>query len=374
MDAVRIVDSEASLGEALEDLGSEPIGLDVEGDGLYRYRSRLCLAQIAAGARELVINPLAFDGLDPLAAVLGPGGPEKVVHDVSFDVKMLLTRGLEIARVFDTSVAARFLSEPSTGLASLLDKHLGVRIDKSLQQADWGERPLTDDRIEYVVGDVRHLVTLRDLFAEQLREKDLVEEAEEETAYAIARAHEPEPEKTPWSRVKGWKELSDDKLAMLRALGDVREEEAVRRDVPPFRVASNRVLFEAARRRIRRPKDLRRIRGLSRLSEAQLEDAIERAQRDGPPSLNDGPPPPAPEVRAERKAREKALTDWRAKEAERREVDLQAILPGHCLRDLAKLTALSVEGLATVAGFGAKRTRLYGGDLLTLLGKADGSS
>lgn len=373
MSGVRIVESEQSLEQSLEGLADEPIGLDVEGDGLYRYRSRLCLAQIAAGERELVIDTLALEGLAPLERVLGPDGPEKVVHDVSFDVKMLHTRGLTIARVFDTSVAARFLSEPSTGLASLLDKYLGVKIDKSLQQADWGERPLTDDRIEYVVGDVRHLVTLRDLFAEQLAKKDLVEEAEEETAYAIARGFEPEPEKKPWSRVKGWKDLSDEKLAMLRALADVREEEAVRRDVPPFRVASNRVLFEAARRRIKRTKDLRRIRGLSRLDDAQLEQAIERARRDGPPSLDDGPPPPAPEVRAERKAREKALTQWRAKEAERRDVDAQAVLPGHCLRDLAKLTPLSSEAIASVPGFGAKRSRLYGEALLALLGEADGS-
>lgn len=374
MSTVQIIDAEGALAPALEGLGRSSIGLDVEGDGLYRFRSRLCLAQIAAGPTELVIDTLALEELDPLASLLGREGPEKVVHDVSFDVKMLQTRGLELANVFDTSVAARFLSEPSTGLASLLEKHLGVSLDKSLQQADWGERPLTEERIEYVVGDVRHLVELRDLFAEQLEAKDLVEEAREETAYAIARALEPEAVRTPWTRVKGWKDLSEPKLAMLRALADIREEEAERVDVPPFRVASNRVLFEAARRRIKRVGDLRRVRGLRRLSDEQLGDAIERAERDGAPSLDDGPTPPAPEERAERKAREKALTEWRAKEAERREVDLQAVLPGHCLRDLAKLTPLSAEGLAEVPGLGAKRTELYGEQLLALLGETDASS
>lgn len=374
MSRPRIVETTEDLARALEELSGEArVGLDVEGDGLYRYRSRLCLMQIAAGERELVIDTLAIEELSPLAALLGPDGPEKVVHDVSFDVKMLDTRGLSLERVFDTSVAARFLSEPSTGLASLLDKYFGVKIDKKLQQADWGERPITEERLEYLVGDVRHLVALAERFEERVAAKDLAEEVEEETRYAIARAHEPETEREPWTRVKGRRDLDGPQLAVLRALADMREAEAERRDVPPFRVASNRVLFEAARRKPERLKDLRRIRGLSKIEDGPLEEALERARRDGAPSLEpDSPAPPAAE-RARRKAREKALSSWRKKEAQGREVDLQAVLPGHCLRDLAGLEELRPEALEEVAGFGAKRRRLYGEALLGLLREADAS-
>ncbi len=364
-------DALAAAARALE--GAERVGLDVEGDGFYRYRSRLCLLQLAAPGTELVVDALAIEDLTPLAPLLGPDGPEKVVHDVSFDVKMLDTRGLRIARVFDTSVAARLLSEPSTGLAALLEKHFGVAIDKSLQQADWGERPLTADRLEYLVGDVRHLAALRALLDAGLAEAELLEEAEEETRWAIARALEPEPVREPWSRIKGARELRGHRLALLVALADAREAEAERRDVPPFRVASNRVLFEAARRGARRVSDLRRIRGLRDLDDRALSEALARAEG-GPPA----PPPPETPLdraaRARRKAREKALTSWRAAEAERREVDLQAVLPGHCLRDLAGLEALEPGALAEVPGFGDKRTRLYADALLALLAAADDAS
>ena len=50
--------------------------------------------------------------------------------------------GLRVANVFDTSEAARVLQLPNIGLAFLLNKFLGVRIDKSLRAEDWRRRPL----------------------------------------------------------------------------------------------------------------------------------------------------------------------------------------------------------------------------------------
>jgi len=64
----------------------EAIAFDLEGDGLYRYRSQLCAVQLATRDGDIrLIDTLAITDRSPLNAVLGPKGPRKTVHDVSFE-------------------------------------------------------------------------------------------------------------------------------------------------------------------------------------------------------------------------------------------------------------------------------------------------
>ena len=352
---------------------AELVGLDAEGDGLYRYRSRLCTLQIGVGDDVAVVDTLAIDDLSPLAPLLGEDGPVKVVHDVSFDRKMLATRDLPLGNVFDTSVAARFLGETNTGLAALLESRFGVKLHKKYQKADWGERPLDQPQLDYLVSDVKHLPALAKQLESRAVELDLLDEIHVETRYALERALEPEAVFQPWTRVKGARELSGSGQAIVKALADARERVAREADVPPFRIASNRVLFEAARRRPKRLRDLRKLRGLSDMPDGALRDALAAARRDGPPTIEKKPAPPA-ERRAERKAREKALMAWRKAEAAAREINMQAVLPGHCLRDLAGVSTLDLAAIGAVPGLGEKRLARHGATWLGLLRGADGVS
>lgn len=359
-------DSEAVHALARELARADRIALDAEGDGFHRYRPRLCAMQLGiddgAHARVAIVDTLAVEALAPLAPVLEAGGPVKVVHDASFDVRMLLRRGIALEPVFDTAIAARFLGETATGLASLLSRHFGVTLAKEQQQADWGARPLTEEQLTYLVADVDHLIPLARLLEARLAELDLLEEVAEESRYVLAMARQPEPARAPWTRIKGARELPPATLARLAALAEVREAEAERRDVPPFRVAPNAALLEAAQR----GHDLRAllaVRGLRGLDRAALAEALRRAA-DGPPSDPEPPPPPA-ELRARRRSVEKALSAWRAAEAARRGVNEQAVLPGHCVRDLADVGAASE--LAKVPGLGEKRLRRYGAEFRRIL-------
>lgn len=362
---LRFVDDPRALPPLLADLSEAPcIALDIEGDGFHRYRARLCTMQLAGRGAPLAIDTLAISDLAPMAELLGPRGPVKVLHDASFDARMLARRGVTLARVFDTSIAARFLGERATGLASLLGRYLGVELAKDEQQGDWGQRPLSREQMEYLVADVSHLIELAALLEARLEEADLLEEAEDESNYVLAKALEPEPTREPWTRIKGARDLPAASLALLAALADVREEEAERRDVPPFRVAPNGALFEAARRG-GDVHSLRRVRGLRGLDDRHLHAAIALAER-GPPAEPEVKVPP-PEERARYRAREKALSGWRREEAERRGINEQAVLPGHCLRDLATSRVESASDLARIEGFGQKRIERYGAALIALL-------
>lgn len=78
--------------------------------------------------------------------------------------------GLRVANVFDTSEAARVLQLPNIGLAFLLNKFLGVRIDKSLRAEDWRRRPLPQAMVQYARADTHHLCALRSHMMQDLLE------------------------------------------------------------------------------------------------------------------------------------------------------------------------------------------------------------
>jgi ribonuclease D len=79
---------------------------------------------------------------------------------------------------------------------------------------------------------------------------------------------------------------------------------------------------------------------------------------------------PGREVTKERREREAKLQAWRREEAKRRDVDEQAVLPGHCLKDIAALPGdADAAALASVAGLGALRVERDGAAILAALAK-----
>jgi ribonuclease D len=371
------------IPEALERLArslsaASVIALDCEGDGYYRYRARLCTLQTAHATEVAIVDTLALPDRRALIEVLGPRGPEKILHDCAFDTRLLASEGIELAHVFDTAVAARFLSEVSTGLSSLLEKYLGVHITKELQQADWGKRPLDSRELEYLEQDVRHLIPLAEALRERCLELDILDEVQTESAWAAESGGAPPPSSgPPWLRVKGVGELREGKQrSIVRELAALRESLAERENVPPFRVFANQLLLAMAKRATHPHADIARCASLAQRPEHEtaIANAIERGleQRDVPPgelAILFPAPPPGPE-RELRKRREARLIAWRKQEAAQREVNLHVVLPGHCLRDLAEHPPRDPSELRAIAGFGEKRLERYGSKLLELLASA----
>ena len=180
------------------------IALDTEGDGMFRYRTRLCTVQLGGAGEIAVLDTLALPAAPLLCELLGPRGPEKIVHDVSFDARVLFAHGVEVGRVFDTSIAARFLGIAATGLSSLLLKFFGVHLPKHRQQADWGLRPIDAEAMRYLEDDVRYLEQLAACLLGELRAHDIEAEVREECAYVLSEARQGEraPE-AAWMRIKG---------------------------------------------------------------------------------------------------------------------------------------------------------------------------
>jgi ribonuclease D len=388
---VTLVADAHALAATVERLGaSDRIALDVEGDGMYRYRARLCVLQLAvrdsAGAPDVVIiDALALGDLGPLATLLGSDGPVKIVHDAAFDARMLREAGVPLGRVLDTSVLARLLGEPASGLSALCEKYLGVALSKRMRDHDWGQRPLGPEARRYLADDVRYLHPLADVLVGRAAELGILEEVAEECAYVLARAAEPPRVVAPWIRVKGALERPTEERLRLRALANAREDLARRRDVPPGRLLSGESLLALARRPPRDAHDLGRVLRGSASRDDELRDALLAALAEAERSISGGdadgalgrsrdvpaaelpPPGPLPAERAAMRAREKALLAWRRARADERGVDLQVVLPGHCVADLVARDPQNLEQLAGIPGLGAVRIARDGASLLELL-------
>jgi ribonuclease D len=376
-----VVTTEAELSRVVREASSASIiALDVEGNGLFAYRARLCAAQLAWEAegttRIAIVDTLAVDP-KPLATLLGEGGPTKVLHDFTFDLKLLADAGIELARVVDTSVLARLLGRKATGLASLLASELGIVVTKDLQQHDWSKRPLEAAELEYLASDVRHLIALYQKLTADARALDIEEEVDVECQFKHEAALAPPREKRPsYLRIKGAEALGPESLAVLRRLVEEREEIAAQWDQPPFKVAGNELLLSMAQTK---PKSVAEVARLRRGVSPRLLDVAPRLVSAVLAGLSDGKVPAADlergprfdrEAMAVRRAKEKRLSAWRRTEAQARGVDEQVVLPGHCSADLVALETVDAETIARVKGLGAKRLARYGATLLSLLTQA----
>jgi ribonuclease D len=381
-----LVASETELRAIVARLLRAPrVAVDIESNGLFRYKPSLCTIQLATAEEVVVVDTLAVSS-EPLAPLLGSAGPRKIIHDVAFDARILAESDLELGNVFDTSLAARMLGRTATGLASLMASELDLVIDKKLQHHDWTERPIKPDHLRYLADDVLHLAALADKLVSEIAERrqsgaeGIAEAIDEETRYRIAQAAkaaktvDPRP---PYIRLKGIERVPKDELPILRRLAELREAKARSLDVPPYKVIGPDVLFAIAKARPKTLEELSRVRGATSghrarsMASSILQAVAAGAAEGGIPadeqSLLERPRLPTALVK-ERRERENRLSSWRKSEAKKRGVDEQVVLAGHCLQDLADLgQGATLEQILGIPGLGEFRALRDGAALLALV-------
>jgi ribonuclease D len=220
--------------------------LDTEADSLHHYNEKLCLLQVACGGRFALIDPLAVQDVSALLELLDTY--ELWFHGADYDLTLLKrTYAWEPRLVRDTQIAARLVGARQFGLAALLQNVLGITICKASQKADWSRRPLPEHMLSYAVDDVRYLLKIADHFLALLREKGRVSWFEQscralQQEVALRSAA---PREDPW-RVQGSGRLHAKGLAILKAMWEWREGIAQERDIPCYRVMSNKQMVAFA--------------------------------------------------------------------------------------------------------------------------------
>ena len=364
-----LVDSRDGLTELAGAMSAAPEhAIDSESNSGFAYRERMCLLQVNVEGRlwlvDLVALPREAGVLEPLRPAFESPTRPTFLHGGEYDVALLKRDyGIEPAAVWDSQQAASLLGWPQTGYGTLVERICGVKLAKGHAFYDWARRPLAAEPLRYALDDVRYLPAVCRRLSKLVEEADLGEEVEI-AGRAVAAATwngGPRPE-GPW-RIKNVRRLEDARMPLLIALFEWREQIARQADMPPGRLLNNALLLALAQASPSRPDELRRLglrgRRLDRWGDAILR-TLERARRDPPPVPE---PPRAPRPRPAERQRNRRLRDWRRREAARREVTEQAVLPAAALRHLAEHGG---GDLQAVPQLGAKRIRLYA-DVLTRL-------
>jgi ribonuclease D len=294
---------------ALEELvaamasGSGPVAVDAERASGYRYSQRAYLVQLRRhGAGTALIDPIALPALTSLNAALD--GVEWILHAASQDLPCLAEVGLHPRRLFDTELAGRLLGEERVALGTMVEQHLGIRLEKGHSADDWSTRPLPHPWLVYAALDVELLIPLRDALAEQLAAAGKDEWAAQE--FEAVRTAPPAPRRIdPWRRTSGIHKLRNRRqLGVVRSLWYERDSYAAQRDIAPGRVLPDSAIIDAAVRQPKRPADLaalrvfggpRQKRQLDRWFGA-VDAALSLPDPDLPPLTGgggDGIPPPA---------------------------------------------------------------------------------
>jgi ribonuclease D len=370
-DPIRLIQNQAELERLFDRLRAEPLlAVDTEAASFHRYRDRVYLLQLSSRQETAVVDPLAVTSLAPLGAVLADPNIEIVFHDADYDLRLLSQEyGFRGANLFDTRIAAQLLNEPGVGLAALLEKYLGVRLDKRYQRADWSARPLTAEMLEYAAADTRHLPVLRDLLRDRLRELGRLEWAEEEfELLTAARRSAPEPNEPGYLRIKGAKALNGRAQAVLRELFQWREEVARRTDKAAFRILNNEPMLFMAKSPPTELAGLKAMRGVGQEQAdrrgkeilAAVQRALDIPDRDLP--RIDRPlrrqPDAAYEARLERlKAARNVL-------ATRYDLAPGVLCPNGVLEAIARVNPATLEQMAEIKELRRWQVREIGGSLL----------
>ncbi len=334
------------LRTELSGLGAETLSLDSEADSFHHYQEKLCLIQLSFGSRDLLVDPLAEVDLSILQPALADPSTRKLLHGADYDLRLLdRDCGLEIHGLFDTMIASRLVGERAFGLAALLDKFVDVKLDKRFQRADWSLRPLTREMKNYAAMDTRHLAELAVLLEARLRELGRLEWAAEE--FRVLEAVRWSVDRDPadaFLRVKGATRLDPRGLAVLRELFALRDAEASRRDVPPFRVFRNEVLIALSGRPPSDESDLKSVQGMPRswLSGSRATRLVDAARRGM--ELPDSELPARPERRGRRRdpeieARIAGLAKARDRVADDLGIETSVLAPRSLLEQILKTAA-----------------------------------
>lgn len=234
------------------------------------YYPKLCLIQIGDGQEAVCIDTLALGDLGPLLDVLYAPDSIKVFHAASQDLEILVRlRGACPQPLFDTQIAATLLGVgDQIGYAGLIEKRLGITLDKSLSRTDWARRPLTEPELAYAAADVSHLATVFVALQDELAERGrLAWLAEDCARLAQPEQYVTRPEDA-WERLRGLSRMNAVEQTVAAALTAWRETEAQKRDRPRKWIVDDDAIYRIAERQ---PTTAAQLEGLGVLPPKTLE-------------------------------------------------------------------------------------------------------
>ena len=348
-------------------LEKEPsVAVDTESNSLYAYQEQVCLIQFSTPTEDFLLDPLALPNLDSLAPLFSNPKIEKIFHAAEYDLICLHRDfGFEFANLFDTMIAARILGYEAVGLAKLLEIKFNVKVDKKFQKANWGQRPLNDEMLNYARLDTHYLIALRSLLQKELEEKQRWLLAQEDfgmVSYLNGNGGG-RPLPAIWERVGGRIKLNPRQATVLNEVCLAREEIAAKLDRPVFKGISNKLLLKMAEEQPRSRRELEEsgltAHQVKRFGKPFLA-AVERGLQANVvrPTLMQRPSD-AYLLRLDK------LRNWRKERAQKIGVESDIVLPRVLMEEIAKENPRNENELARIMHKSPWRLETYGSEIIS---------
>jgi exosome complex exonuclease RRP6 len=177
--------------ETWNDENVSEVAVDLEAHSYRSFSGIICLMQMtvrlqgSGECQNYLIDTLILKRHDVtrlLAPIFANPAIVKVFHGADHDVTWLQRDfGIYVVNLFDTGRAARALSFQSAAYAYLLKRYCSddLVIDKSLQLADWRQRPLSEAMQQYAIQDTHYLLEIYERLKVELFDSGGVEMIQE---------------------------------------------------------------------------------------------------------------------------------------------------------------------------------------------------
>ena len=379
---VMVEDDEALVAAVEAMRGSPVIGVDTEADSFHSYQEKVCLVQLSDLTTDYIVDPLQVTDMSPLGDIMANPDTVKVLHGADYDIVSLKRDfGYQFDNVFDTMISAQFLGFDGVGLADLIRRFFGHKIDKKYQRHDWSKRPLLPEHLDYARGDTHWLPALRELLELFLRRDGRLEAVLEECELVQTREWQGRVgSDADFLRVKGSRLLEPADLKVFRCLWEYRDEQARAADRPAFKLLPDSFLLGIAKKK---PDSMAALAKEARRGSSMVQRHGESLLKAIAAGTIDERPIPKPPVNKKSRAQRGGpgvdrffgpLKDWRNARVERLGLAPVAVANNTLLKEIARMAPKDLEALATVPGIRKWQIRDFGEEVLSLVADIDANA
>ncbi|MCF8006022.1 MAG: ribonuclease D [Methylovulum sp.] len=262
---INYIDTPEKLATLCQQIRKETwLALDTEFLREKTYYPKFCLLQMATPEWVVCVDPLVLTDLSELFEAIYRPDLIKVFHSCRQDLEIFYQiTGKLPTPIFDTQVAAPLLGfQDNPGYAMMVSTLLNINLNKAHTRADWSQRPLSPEQIEYAADDVIYLCQIYQhviaKLAELGRSTWLANDFLELSNPEIYHVH---PEHA-WLKIKGKNKLTGRQLSVMQALAMWRETQAQEENRPKTWLLRDEMLLDIAKLQPETLPDLANIRGI----------------------------------------------------------------------------------------------------------------
>mgnify|MGYP001486694375 FL=1 len=248
------------------------------------YYPSLCLIQIAGINFAAAIDPLAKLDMSPIWELLLNKNILKVFHAGRQDIEIFFGLMGEIPTpIYDTQIAAMFCGlGDQVSYESLVNKFLGLSVNKEHQFTNWLQRPLSKNQINYAISDVTHLISIFPLIRQVIKDNNREEWVTKELEHLSKKELYKVKADEVWKKIK-LKNSNPQMLNLLKYLAYWRENECKKRNIPRNRLIRDDVLINISFSKPKTMSELKKIRAipknLSNDDFSQILEVIDKAEK-----------------------------------------------------------------------------------------------